>query len=88
MRRAAPDALGALTLRWSPVAGADRYRVHLYTPELREIGAGITSTDTVLTLSPGTPAGVARGDTLLWRVAALRGDATLAQSRPGILIAR
>jgi hypothetical protein len=80
------DTQGALTLHWAAIAGADRYRVRIYTPELREIGLGLTTPDTALALAPGALAGTARGDTLIWRVAALRGDATLAESRPQILI--
>ncbi len=87
MVRMAPTtrAGGRVELRWRAVQGADRYEVRLYSPELRALAVLGTARETVLVLAPGAVAGAASGDTLLWRVAALRGEARIARTDLGIL---
>jgi hypothetical protein len=86
---AAPVRLGhdGLELRWNRVAGADRYELRFFTPELDDRGAPIVTADTSFTLATDRLPGTAAGDTLLCRVSALLGEAKLAESmaRPLIL---
>jgi hypothetical protein len=85
MQRMAPVTLaaGRVELRWRSVPAADRYEVRLYSPELRALAVLGTSRETVLVLARDTVAGATAGDTLLWRVAALRGEVRLAQTDLG-----
>jgi hypothetical protein len=87
MQRLAPVMISGrrLELRWRGVPTADRYEVRLYSPELGALAVVGTSRETVFVLAPGTVAGAAAGDTLLWRVSALHGEVRLAQSDLGIV---
>jgi predicted ester cyclase len=76
---ATPASGDAIELRWRAVSGADRYSVRLYSGELRELAA-LESADTTLRVARGSLAAAAPGDTVLWRVTAMRGGAPLARS--------
>ncbi|MFI5372853.1 MAG: hypothetical protein ACHQ52_14965 [Candidatus Eisenbacteria bacterium] len=77
---------GVLVFHWEAVVGADRYELRFFTPELAPVGDPMPVSDTTLTLAPHALTGAARGDTLLWRVAARHGEAVLAESRPRIVV--
>lgn len=76
---------GRVELRWPGVPAADRYELCLYSQELRALATLSTARETVFVLSRGAAPGASAGDTLLWRVAALRGEVRLAQSNLGIV---
>jgi hypothetical protein len=82
-----PGTDGALVLRWAALSGADAYELALHSGDLVEVARIGPLTGTSHALAPGALAGVARGDTLLWRVRALAAGAALAESEVGTLIA-
>src|SRR5262245_28844776 len=72
----------AVELRWHGVTGAERYTVHIYAGDLNELTA-IESADTLVRVPRMSFTTAAPGDTVLWRVVALRGGAPVAQSALG-----
>ena len=78
-------AAGGLELRWRAVAGADHSSVRVYSGELCPLAAFATAGETLLVLPRGAITRAAAGDTVLWRVIALRDEAPLSQSPLGTL---
>jgi len=73
---------GAVLLRWSPLAQAERYAVVFQSPDLVEIGRLTDLTGTTLELSArGLPEGLTPGGSVLCHVVALRGADELARSK-------
>jgi hypothetical protein len=68
------SADGGIALRWSPVEGADSYRIRLFDAELNEIGAAVLTSDTSLQLPAESI--VARA----WQVDAVRAGVSIAAS--------
>ncbi|MFN8178065.1 MAG: hypothetical protein U0167_09055 [bacterium] len=94
---AAPGAASPLTLRsaagpsgvqlsWSPVPGADAYEVRLYGPSLEEIARLHPVTEPRILLSHADlPPSAAAGAPALWKVVALHGGDSIAESAPSEL---
>jgi hypothetical protein len=66
------------TLRWQPLAGAQKYKVGIFDENFNEVAASPE-----LTSTSWTPAELARGRTYQWQVTAYRGQEEIASpSRP------
>lgn len=75
---------GALSLSWTPMAGADRYHVRIYGPDLSEIyrTADVSETSAVIDRS-ALPADLPPSLDLTWRVYALSQGDVVEVSAPG-----
>ena len=85
---AAPSyAAHGVTLVWSANPEADHYQLRFFSTALAEIGRRDLGRDTSVTLADpsGLPAAYANGETILWRVVAMKGGDELESSAPGSL---
>lgn len=75
---------GALSLSWTPMAGADRYQVRVYGPDLSEVyrHADVAETQTVISRSV-LPTDLPPTLDLTWRVYALSEGDVVEVSAPG-----
>jgi hypothetical protein len=79
-------AANRVTLVWSAHPEADRYQLRFFSTALAEIGRRDLGRDTSVTLAIGDlPAAYAGGETILWRVVALKAGDELESSAPGSL---
>lgn len=87
---AAPRATAhGVELSWTPVPGADAYRVVFYASNLEELARVGPVTGTRLELrSDALPAGLRAGTEMLAEVTALRGEDPIATSKPRLLSVR
>ncbi len=79
-------AAHGVTLVWSGNPEADHYQLRFFSTALAEIGRRDLARDTSVTLATGDlPAAYAGGETILWRVVAMKGGDELESSAPGSL---
>ena len=79
-------AANGVTLAWSANAEADHYQVRFFSSALAEIGRRDLGRDTSATLATGDlPAAYASGETIFWRVVAMKSGDELESSAPGSL---
>lgn len=79
-------AANGVTLAWSANPEADHYQLRFFSTALSEIGHRDLARDTSVTLTAGElPATYTSGETILWRVVAMKGGDELESSAPGSL---
>lgn len=79
-------AANGVTLAWSANPEADQYQLRFFSSALTEIGRRDLGRDTSVTLAiADLPAAYAGGETILWRVVALKGGDEIETSAPGSL---
>lgn len=79
-------AAHGVTLVWSPNPEADHYQLRFFSTALTEIGRRDLARDTTVTLAIGDlPAAYAGGETIFYRVVAMKGGDELESSAPGSL---
>ena len=79
-------AAHGVTLVWSANPEADHYQLRFFSTALAEIGRRDLARDTSVTLAAGDlPGAYAAGETILWRVVAMKGGDELESSAPGSL---
>jgi len=77
---------GARRLEWRAQSGALDYTIVFVAPDLHELARVPGVADTHLDLGPGAlPPGLAPGQSVMWRVVAMRGHDELARSRTAAL---
>jgi len=79
-------AANGVTLAWSANPEADHYQLRFFSSALAEIGRRDLGRDTSATLATGDlPTAYASGETIFWRVVAMKSGDELESSAPGSL---